>query len=805
MKEIINNIIYMARRFRLATTFNMIGLIAAYALFYLLMTQLIYQYTYNHSVEDYERMYRLESDFVYNEYDYSDIVCRPFADALRHSPEVESYSIYQDVKVGLDSFEFKNAKAIMKFPYTIGNNTVVSTLTNKKLSGNLTLAEDDAYGIIIPKSAALQYFDSIDVAGKEMTLFYHGEEYPYIVRGVYEDFPEECEFYNRIFGNLLEDYKDSYNSLFKCYVKFKHVPDNMDAFCEKFKQDILTDLDEMNKSSRIVEEYDSLKHSITETRFRLTPIGETYFAHTTYTSDSGAKGYQNNFLILALGTLFVIFIAATNFLNFTLAESPMRVRGINTRLVLGASRNRLRMRLVAECVIVSVTAFLIALLLCQLLTHLPSLNQMLEGDISPMRNKLTAACLLLLSVVVGVLAGTYPAIFATSFAPAIALKSSFGLTPQGVRLRTVLVCVQLFLSILMFIYIGILLLQTHYIFNAEYGFEKDDILSTYIPYDTPDEVKHLMCQELAQIEGIEGVSLSDTQLGSTDSHNLLRSDILNHSIRYRFITTDNNYLRTMGIKIIEGRDFEESDTAAVIINKAAREQFPELQFGTLISTGIDEEVGDSAIFVGVCDSIHYGTMRINSDQMFFFISKPNHPYFQYVTTRIAPDANHRKVYQQVDETIKKHIKSMPTKTYSFDDNLNKTYHNEFRFFRQTYLISIICLLLTLIGTFCLTMFETEYRRKEIGIRKVAGATTGEIVWMLARRYGNYIIICFIAAAPIAYLCGRQTIRYFADRTPIYWWIYPLALLIVGGITIGTVVLQSWRAARENPVNSIKTE
>ena len=191
--------------------------------------------------------------------------------------------------------------------------------------------------------------------------------------------------------------------------------------------------------------------------------------------------------------------------------------------------------------------------------------------------------------------------------------------------------------------------------------------------------------------------------------------------------------------------------------------------------------------------------------MFFFISKPNHPYFQYVTTRIAADADHRKVYQQVDETIKKHIKSMPTKTYSFDDNLNKTYHNEFRFFRQTYLISIICLLLTLIGTFCLTMFETEYRRKEIGIRKVAGATTSEIVWMLARRYGNYIIICFIAAAPIAYLCGRQTIRYFADRTPIYWWIYPLALLIVGGITICTVVLQSWRAARENPVNSIKTE
>ena len=148
MKEIINNIIYMARRFRLATTFNMIGLIAAYALFYLLMTQLIYQVTYNHRIDDYEKIYRLETDYVYSEWAYSDMVCRPFADALKPLPEVESYSLFQYAAVGDDLFDFKKDSTIIELPFTIGNKAVVSTLTKRKLSGSITFTDNDTYGIV---------------------------------------------------------------------------------------------------------------------------------------------------------------------------------------------------------------------------------------------------------------------------------------------------------------------------------------------------------------------------------------------------------------------------------------------------------------------------------------------------------------------------------------------------------------------------------------------------------------------------------------------------------------------------------
>ena len=140
-----------------------------------------------------------------------------------------------------------------------------------------------------------------------------------------------------------------------------------------------------------------------------------------------------------------------------------------------------------------------------------------------------------------------------------------------------------------------------------------------------------------------------------------------------------------------------------------------------------------------------------------------------------------------------------------DQQLERLYQEEFRFIRQVGWFAVLCLVITLIGVFCLTMFETEYRRKEIGIRKVFGSSTREVLLMLCRHYGLLLAVSFVLAAPLAYHIGRQWLQSFAERTPIYWWLFPLALLVVGLITLLTVVTQSWRTANENPVNSIKTE
>ena len=137
--------------------------------------------------------------------------------------------------------------------------------------------------------------------------------------------------------------------------------------------------------------------------------------------------------------------------------------------------------------------------------------------------------------------------------------------------------------------------------------------------------------------------------------------------------------------------------------------------------------------------------------------------------------------------------------------MENTYQEEFRFIRQVLVFSVICLIITLIGVFCMTMFETEYRRKEIGIRKVMGSSTGEILTMLSRRYIWLLLGSFIVAAPLAWYIGNQWLQGFAERTPIYWWLFPSALLAVAIITLATIIIQSWRAATENPINNIKNE
>ena len=176
-----------------------------------------------------------------------------------------------------------------------------------------------------------------------------------------------------------------------------------------------------------------------------------------------------------------------------------------------------------------------------------------------------------------------------------------------------------------------------------------------------------------------------------------------------------------------------------------------------------------------------------------------------MNVRVAAGTDKVAMRQKIKDICMKMGAKHEPEVKFLNQQLEETYQEEFRFIRQVMVFSVICLIITLIGVFCLTMFETEYRRKEIGIRKVFGSTTSEVLRLLCRRYVWLLMGCFIVAAPLAWYIGNQWLQGFAERTPIYWWLFPLAFLAVGTVTLATVIVQSWRAANENPVNSIKTE
>ena len=813
MREILNSIIYMARRFKLATSLNIVGLIVAFASFYLLMTQIDYQLSYNHGIEDYQRLYRLESNYEYRAWNYSDNVCRPFAQALKHLPNVESVSLMRDINSGASTlFSFKKGEKTFYLPFSLGNATVLTTLRPQVLHGTINFQNDTTEkqkGLIIPASIARQYFDSTQVVGQDMLYSSKDESGKHTIKsykviGVYQDFPDNSELPNCIFQKMDSTYYYNFYSLYKCYVKFTAVPDNIEALGDSLKQAILADLDKNadfyinNYGEGKLNEY---KGIISQTNFRFTPLSNSFFEPFTYTS--GEHGFKEMVRVLGLACLLIILIATINFLNFTLAESPMRMRSLNTRLVLGAERRSMRLKLVMECVIVAVITCLVGLAICDML-HLQPKDLSLAGSLAVKDHWLIALLTLLLAVVAGAVAGIYPSIFATSYPPAFVLKGTFGLTPQGRRLRTILVCLQLFISMLMVIYIGILYQQSKHIINSPYGFDKNQLLYSNLMDDhkTPDREE--LKQQLLQIPNVDAVTFASTAPGTTDGHYLINSKFHGHPMRYSIMYIDYDFMSTMGIKMDKGRDFNEKDTAGVIINKAVLRQWPWLKVDSYILTTADDDYIDSASIVGVCEDIRYGTMRVKNDQPFAFILDRDYPGDK-LFIRVAAGNDLASIRQQANRLVQDFSDGKASYVVPYNNIVAGTYQNELRYFNLNYLISLLCLVITLIGLFCLTMFESEYRRKEIGIRKVAGATTGEIVWMLCSRYGWFILICFAMAAPIAWYFGKETLKHFAERAAISWWIYPMSLLVVGGIMLGIVVLQGWRAARKNPAATIKTE
>ena len=809
MNEILKSILYMARRFKLATIFNLLGLIVAIATCYLLLTQIIYQTTFNRRIEDVNRLYRMETDWSYEDWQFSDEICPQFAAVLDRNPQVESYSliwspVYDNI---MNTLPFALGDSVVRLPFTKGNNTAVSTLTNRTVDGNITWTDEDQDGYLIPAKMALQYFGTTQAAGKDLLYCDVDNDKtvkPLRVRGVYEDFPKNSELWNCIYGNIRNDFENEISFNFKCILKFKSVPDDIDTFTSALKQTIADSICQ-NASRYCTNERDAidLKERAKATKVKLTPLKYSYFEHATYTSSD--KGYLSMLVILELACLIVAIVAAINFLNFTLAESPMRVRNVNTRRVLGASRSSLRMKLAAECVVTAVFACLMALVLCHLLSLTTWGNQLFTGSIALGNHWIIAIGLICVAALMGLVAGTYPACFATSFPPAMALNGNFGLTPQGKRLRTMLVCLQLTISMLMIIYIGILALQSHYIYNSTYGFDKDRVLVGTLPAFEGD--KDGLKEALLQEPGIEDVSYSLNTLGSNDGGATIWINSKGHLIRYNSVTTDDAFLRVMGIKIIEGRGFEQSDSAVCVINEAARKAWDWINIGSdKLSIGSGEESGDSALVVGVCENIRYGTTRISNEKPFLIIANPSNPNLNSLNARISPDADVKKVKAHVRELLNRYFGENVTELTDFDNTLSSiSYDNEFRYFNQAYFISIVCLIITLIGVFCLTMFETEFRRKEIGIRKVAGATSGEIIKMFCMHYIQLLLISFVIAAPLALLFGKLTLNHFAQRAHIHWWVFLLGLALVGGVTLCTVVLQSWRTARENPVNSIQSE
>ncbi len=788
MKTIVRNFTSIFKKFVTANLLNLLGLSLAFSSFFVIMTQVNYDLSYNKSFAEHENLFRMTMDLGPSEGHLTSLA-RPVIERLAvTSPHVISYGSYQGW-VNYDQYSIGEKEFTLNERF--GNNDFLSVFKPTVIIGNLEGLKQ-RYNIVLPRSEAMRLFGTTDVVGQ--TLKYKWEDNLYYnVCAVIEDYPANNFLHGDCF--IGTDYnKDSYqNWNYDAYIRVDDAC-NLPAVEQTLRRTAI-ELFKEKYNLTTQEEEDALQIIFTN-------VADAHFSKDL---NKAAPGRSSVYLLICFSLLIVV-IAAVNFMNFTLAETPMRIRSINTQKVLGATAAKLRASLLVEAVIISLIAFVVALLIVYL-AHDFGLQELVQASILLQDHPLLIAITLALSIVVGILAGAYPSYYVTSFPPALVLKGSFGLSPKGRVLRTVLICLQFVVSFMLVIGVGIMYLQSYLIYHTDYGFDKDEVLTLPATPATRQQLDAVDA-ELRSISGIEGACIAQAILGSSDSYQTWGRGSGDKYLNFTCLFVDWRFLDVMGIDIVEGRNFRESDGDVYILNESAKKRYDWL--------GVNEPITDGDLpVIGFCKDIKYSTLRVDDAELpiAFFVPKPGGEYAQWswqnhVLVRVSKGVDKRQIKQKVLDVVnrieKEYTLDLSELNY-IDEVLERSYQQESLFTKQILLFSLLAILISIIGVFGLTMFESEYRRKEIGIRKVFGSSTREILQMFNKRYLYILLGCFVVAAPVGYLLGQHWLEGFAVRTAINPLLFLVSFLLVTLITLLTVTYQSWKNASENPVNSIKTE
>ncbi len=555
-------------------------------------------------------------------------------------------------------------------------------------------------------------------------------------------------------------------------------------------------LDHFNKTFDFAK---SQMGSAQEIALRLTPLKDVYYTHDT-TFDFNPKGHrETNYVLLGIAFL-ILFIAGINFTNLTTSLIPLRLKTINTHRVLGCSIYKLQAISLIESIVICLISYILALFIVNDLSYTPIANWV-DADIRLSQYKGLILLTALIAILTGCLAGLYPAIRSTSYAPALVLKGSFGLSPKGKKVRVALIGFQYTVSIALIIVTLFMGLQNHFMTSSEQlGFNKDQVAIVNLTPEIYAKHKPQYIQKLKDYPGIEDVAFSVYELSKEDD--MIDLEYARHEdkdVFFKVFYASENFLSVMDIQAEEGRDFTREDLnkaqSDYIINPAAERDF-HLHPG--------DRFNDRTV-LGVSKDFRFNSCRIASSPFVFALNNdiPNPKLVSYI--RFNSKTNLQEAVAHVRETLKEIDPTFPFEISFYNTILNNLYQKEQTLGKLISLFGIMAILISIVGVFGLVLFETQYRRKEIGIRKINGATTGQILLMFNKTYIRIVSVCFIISIPIAWMGTQQWLENFAYKTPLHLWVFIVAFLIILSVTIGTVTFRNWQAANENPVNSVKSE
>jgi putative ABC transport system permease protein len=785
MKTILRNFLSVLRRFKMATFLNVAGLAVAFAAFIVILIQVNYERSFDRCHPTAERVFRVELETPGT---FGLILPRGFVETvIQSSPHIEAGSLIYPYNSAIYFSVMENGEKIgYREPVYTCNPEITRVFDFPILEGDIDCLKDPDK-LILPESIARKIFGDQPAVGKML----HAEENvetkdnrEYTVGAVYKDFPGNTQMRNLIYTAIGPTFqRDNFEaSNFACYVLLDKAESAQDV------------VDNFNAN------FDFTKIGKKDQQLKLTPLTAIYYLNESQDGMIFRSGNNEVTLLLFFIALLIIIVAAINFTNFSTALTPLRIKSINTQKVLGSSDRLLRNALLAEAAIVSLIAWSISLVLVWMLGRATALP-FVEADLSILKNLPIVLITGGVALITGVVAGLYPSWYVTSFPPALVLKGSFGLSPSGRKLRTILVSVQFIVSILLIIGASFVQLQNDYMRSFSLGFDKDQIAIVELSGELYNKHHETYVNRLKEFPDIEDVAFAMEKVASKDGYSTNGAVLKQKEFHFFMIMTSPNFLRVMGIPVEEGRDFSLSDELSeepvYIFNETAKLAV-NMEQGDILQSWIPGRI------IGFTGNVKFTSLRNGENNIAFVVSKMPYPMsVSYIRLKAGSDVH--AAVNHIRKTLADLDPAYPFDVQFYDTIFNHLYHKEENLRSLITVFSILAIIISLVGVFGLVVFDTQYRRKEIGVRKVHGATNSEILKMLNRSYIYIVLVCFALATPIGYYGIKKWLESFAYKTPMYWWVYLAALTIVLVITIGTVTFQSWRAANANPVDSLKAQ
>lgn len=660
---------------------------------------------------------------------------------------------------------------------------ILEMFTFPLLKGNPETALSEPQSIILTEAMAKKYFGSADPMGKILK----GETTDFTVTGVMETVPANSHLEIDFLIQFQTDKADEWGS--NSYYTYIQLQDGTpyEPVSEKIAGVI-----KANAEGSVTEIY-------------LQPLTDIHL-HSAgkFTADIPGHGDILYVKIFSVIAVFVLLIACINFMNLATAKSRKRAKEIGIRKAAGASRWEIIKQFLGESMLYAVIALILAMILVELL--LPTFNNLAQKELflNFSVNSKMGWGLLGIVILTGLVAGSYPALYLSGFDPTKVLKSSVNSGSKSALSRKILVVFQFSISIILIIGTLIIFKQLHYIRNKKLGLEKENVV--YVRMDNAvrdkyDEIK----QEFLKNPNVVAVSsTSQLPLYIANSTSGFSWDGKNpeETILIHFTMVDPDYAHVFNIEMAEGRFYSDeysTDTSGIVINEEAQTIMGlESPIGEAIN-GWDQEFE----IIGVVKNFHFKPVNTTIEPLIMLTSSMSR-WYNYVLIRINPD-DVTGTLASLENTFEKLVTGSPFEYKFLDDSYDKMYRKEQRVGKIFNYFSFLAIFISCLGLFGLASFMAEQKTKEIGIRKVLGATIGNIVLLFSKEFTKWVIVASLIACPVAYYVMSRWLQNFAYRTDITAWIFVLSALIALAIALITVSFQAIKAAMTNPADVLKYE